>query len=78
MEVEVKGHADTHCCNTSPFYCFILTLHVSTDVDRRQAFSTNPQNQGKILLFVRSVKYDNMRVCLVDRTQRDDVDVCYF
>jgi len=74
VEVEVKGHTDTNCSVlhiTFLLFGFILTLHVSTNVDFYLAYSTNPQNRGKMFLFVRSLKYDNMCVCVCILVQQN-------
>jgi hypothetical protein len=44
-------------------FFFLTTVHVSIETDHLQAFSTKPQKkQGKILLFVRSLKY--YKICI--------------
>jgi len=35
----------------------VLTIHISIGIDHHRAFSINPPKQGKILPFVRSLKY---------------------
>ena len=51
-----NGYINKSPSNITLFNLF-LTLHVSIEVDYHQKFSTNPQKEGKILLFAKSLKY---------------------
>lgn len=60
------NHTIIRCCvqHSTFFIAFILMLHVSINVQHHQVFSTNPQNQGKKLLFGRSLQYYNIYIYL--------------
>jgi hypothetical protein len=53
---------------------FILKLHVTNEVDHHQAFPVNPQNQNKMLLFVRSLKYYKINILLQNIRHTNNTD----
>ena len=59
---------------TSFLYLSFFKLHVSNDVDRRQAFYINPQNQNEMLLFVSSFKHYKINILLQNICHTDDTD----